>query len=358
MAYRPFRLASLGLTALLAGALAMTHALPAVAQGQPPPAEKPAPPTAPAKPGAKDVKEQAKDAYKEGQTKFKAGDFAGALEEFKRADQLYPGAAPKEKIAQSYDKLNKPAEAVAAYKAFIDSDPGEKYAESIAAAKKRITELEGTLPAKVMLKVTPERATGVTVKVDGKPVKGTEFELMAGEHTIVVTAPGHQAVTEVVTIKGGETRELAVALPPATTGKKPSPTKPAKPKTPAEEPEEESRSNVPAYVTIGIAGAGIILGTVFGVQALMKKNDFDELADSGTGTAEELTELADEAERAALIADMSFGVALTFGITGAVLLFSNMGDDDEEETEEKASTPVLAPYAGPTGGGMAATWKF
>jgi hypothetical protein len=348
MGAKPFRVAGLAMAALFAGALAMTHAAPSVAQEKP-------------KPGAaKDEKEDAKEAYKEGQKKFKAEDYAGALEDFKRADQLYPGAAPKEKIAVCYDKLGKVSEAVAAYKAFIDSDPGEKYAESVAQAKQRIAELEATLPAKVSIKVTPEGAKGMTIKVDGKPVQGTEFELKAGEHTIVVSAEGHQPVTEVVTIKGGETRELAVALTPMT--KKPAPTKPVKPKpTTPEEPQEETRSNVPAYVTIGIAGAGIILGTVFGIRALGQKSDFDELADSGTGTAEELTELADEAERSALIADMSFGVALTFGITGAVLLFSNMGsgDSEEEKADEKASSrPVLVPFAGPTGGGMAATWKF
>jgi len=104
---------------------------------------------------------------------------------------------------------------------------------------------------------------------------------------------------------------------------------------------------VPAYVTLGIAGAGAILGTVFGIQALGAKSDFED-----NPTEDD----ADKAERAALIADMSFGVALTFGITGAVLLFS--GGDDEEEAEKSAAIPVLAPVVGPKGGGMAATWTF
>ncbi|MBM4376164.1 MAG: PEGA domain-containing protein, partial [Deltaproteobacteria bacterium] len=64
---------------------------------------------------------------------------------------------------------------------------------------------------------------------------------------------------------------------------------------------------------------------------------------------------AQKAERNALIADMSFGVALTFGITGAVLLFSG-GDD--ESGEKSAAVPTLTPLAGRSGGGMAATWKF
>ena len=47
------------------------------------------------------------------------------------------------------------------------------------------------------------------------------------------------------------------------------------------------------------------------------------------------------------------GVALTFGITGTVLLFS---DDGAEE--DSAAVPTLTPFAGTKGGGMAATWIF
>src|SRR5690606_5547625 len=111
-------------------------------------------------------------------------------------------------------------------------------------------------------------------------------------------------------------------------------------------------SNIPAYVTLGIAGAGVVLGVVFGVQALSAKSDFDE---------EPTIDNADKAERNALIADMSCGVALTFGITGAVLLISNLASgDDEADTEAVEATliPEVTPIAGTEGGGVAATWTF
>jgi hypothetical protein len=131
-----------------------------------------------------------------------------------------------------------------------------------------------------------------------------------------------------------------MAAPPS-----PEPTTPPPPPPPPE--DDGGHSNIPAYVTLGIAGAGVILGTIFGIQALGAKSDFDD---------DPTVENADDAERAALIADMSFGVALTFGITGAVLLFSGGGDD--EAPEEASAVPELLPMAGPKGGGMAATWKF
>ena len=74
---------------------------------------------------------------------------------------------------------------------------------------------------------------------------------------------------------------------------------------------------MPAYVTLGIAAGGAVVGTIFGVKALSAKSDFDN---------NPTTEHADDTERNALIADMAFGVALTLGVTGIVLLTS--GDDD------------------------------
>ncbi len=71
---------------------------------------------------------------------------------------------------------------------------------------------------------------------------------------------------------------------------------------------------VPAFVTLGIAAAGAAVGTVFGLQALSAKSDFE---DNPT------TDAADDTERNALIADMAFGVAITLGVTGIVLLTSS-----------------------------------
>ena len=80
------------------------------------------------------------------------------------------------------------------------------------------------------------------------------------------------------------------------------------------------------------------------------KSDFDK-----TPT----TELADDTERNALIADMAFGVAITLGVTGVVLLTS----DDEPAAASKpapvkAARLQLAPYVGKKSGGASAKLDF
>ena len=296
------------------------------------------------------TQEEAVAAYNAGNEKFKANKFDEALPLLQKADQLVPGSMPKYKIAVSLDKLGRKGEAVKAYQAFLDSKPPAKMADKVKESEERIQALNKEIaaaPSGVTLQVTPPDAPGLKVMVDGAPAAGMDLQLPAGMHTVSVTADGYQPFEQTVTVKAGEKMPLAVTLQPAVGAMPvPEPVSPV-PVEPEPEPESEGNSDIPAYVTLGIAGAGAILGTVFGVKALQSKGDFNDMP---------TVDAADDAERSALIADMSFGVTLTFGITGIVLLFS--GGDDEPEAETASAKPVVVPYAGTTGGGMSATWSF
>jgi hypothetical protein len=120
---------------------------------------------------------------------------------------------------------------------------------------------------------------------------------------------------------------------------------------------------VPAYVTLGLAGAGVIVGTAFGVLALQSKSTFNKPLDAnGNGPT---TGNADTTDRNALISDMSFAVALTFGVTGLVLLLSNDSSSEPAKTgalhPRTKKSPVrgfVTPYAGPNGGGALGVLRF
>ena len=113
-------------------------------------------------------------------------------------------------------------------------------------------------------------------------------------------------------------------------------------------------SPVPGYVTLGIAGASAVVGTIFGIRAL---NDEKEFNDNPTAAK------ADDVERNALIADMAFGVTLTLGITGIVLLLA----DDPAPAQVGSAAPgprrevsklQLSPYVSPRGAGASASLQF
>jgi hypothetical protein len=322
------------------------------------PADKPAKPLT-----EKQKKDRAPKAYKEAEAKFEKQDYAGALELYREADTLVPGARPKFKIATTLDKLGNVTEAVGAYQAFLDSKPDpEKLKDLIAEANTRMEALKKT-PAKVkVVTAGPETPAAVKLTVDGveQPAgAGNELALAPGKHKIEAKAEGFDPATQEVEVTYAETKEVSLTLnktppPPEPVAVTPPPPPPAATtEAPPPPPPAAPRSKVPAFVTLGFAGAGAIVGTIFGVMALGAKSDFD---------AKPTTENADRADRNALIADMSFAVAITFGVTGAVLLFSK---DTTEEPKAAGAPPKTAPrrafitpYVGPTGGGAAAKLTF
>lgn len=355
--------------AVLASVLAMGTVTTAMAQPAPAKPAEPAKPAA-AAPAAKPAKpmtdaqkkDAAKDAYKEAEEKFGKGDYAGALELYKKADELVPGAAPKYKIAACNDKLGKVKDAVAGYKAFLDAQPDpEKYKDKITDATSRKDALEKT-PAKVKVGIIgPESPASATFMVDGAAQAGPELSVAPGKHKISAQAPGFDMATQDIEVAFADQKEISITLtksaappPPVAAVTPPAGgTPPEQPAGPAEPPaKSEPRSKVPAYVTLGLAGAGAVVGTIFGIQALGSKSDYE---------ATPTQELFDDTERNALLADMSFGVAITFGVTGAVLLFSDRGEAKGEATPpSKTATvkPVVLPYVSPDGAGAAASLRF
>jgi tetratricopeptide (TPR) repeat protein len=356
--------------ALVSGVLALGTASPAMGQPKPPPATTTtAPGKPPAPPGKKLTEAQKKDgakkAFKAAEDKFAAGDYAGAIVFYQAADDLVPGAMPKYKIAVATEKMNKPVEAVAAYQKFLDASPdAEKFKDKIAEAKAKQEALRKT-PAKVKVTLNPQpEPPGIVVsyEVDGvaQQVVGNEISVPPGKHKITAKATGYEAATKEVEVTFAEAKDLEMSMskkaaaPPAVAAVPPTTATPATPPPtkPPVTPPSEPRSNVPAYVTIGLAGAGIVVGTIFGVMALGAKSDYEEAPTQ---------ELFDKAERSALLADMSYGIALTFGVTGIVLLLSNDTPEPAAKgalTKPAVGKPTFAPWIGPQGGGGAATLRF
>jgi hypothetical protein len=309
----------------------------------------------------KQKKDAAKKAYKDAEAKFKAGDYAGALPEYRQADALVPASQPKYKIAVCLDKQGKIADAIAAYQAFFDSHPdGEKMHDQIDAGNGRLAALKKT-PGKIHINVDPpDVLTKAVVKItvddkvpENAPEKAT-FVVPPGHHILVATAEGYQPAKIEFDLKFLEVAEITIPFRQAAGA--PPVAVVAPPVAPPPAPPPEPRSKVPAYVTLGLAGAGVVVGTIFGISALSAKSTFDK-----TPT----TDNADTVDRNALISDMSFAIALTFGVTGTVLLLSK---GDEAKSASTTTSPSLlktaltkgfvTPYAGPNGGGAVGTFRF
>ncbi|MBK6696824.1 MAG: PEGA domain-containing protein [Myxococcales bacterium] len=309
------------------------------AQAKPKPAPaKPAPKGA-AKPDADPQKPnlaEAKARYGAGEAKYKAGDFAGALVEFQAADGIKATPQAARYLGLCQDKLGKLPEAVSAYERFLADVPAKLQPE-VDGIKKRVEEIKAT-PGKVRIETVP---AGAAFSVDGKPAQSAaEIELSPGKHALTFRAEGREAAERTVDVTFASKQDLKVELkelpPPPPVAKVETP--PPAPATPAP-PPPEPRSLVPAFITGGLAVAAAGVGTAFGVLALGDKSDFDK-----TPSAEK----ADDGENHALIADMAFGVAITMGVTSAVLFLTR---DEPAATKAARNKSRVMPAATRGGGG-------
>jgi PEGA domain len=316
-------------------------------------APQPAKPADKPKPADKKTKDAARKAFSEGEKAFAAGDFVAAHTAFGQAHGLVPSAQASYWAAKSLDSQGKLEESIAAYEAVLtDAELDKLGDDKIAEVKARIVELKAKLVGELSIVTTP---TGATVSIDGAPQAGETpltVKLAPGPHKITVLANGFEPKEVDVEIKGGGKSEQKLQL----TAKAPPPPPPepvVEAPPPPPPPPPPPRSKVPAFITLGIAGAGAIVGTIFGVKALGAKSDFDDSPTSG---------FADDTERNALIADMAFGVAITLGVTGVVLLTSDDGAAPAAAKRldklPKKARLVVAPYASPKGGGAAAQYTF
>jgi hypothetical protein len=353
-------MSALGVTVLAAPAHAAPPAKPAAAKAAPTAAATPTAKATAATPSTtkaaagpdKKTKDAARKAYGEGEKAYAAGDFSAAYAGFARANELIPSAQASYWATKSLDQSGKSDEAIKGYEALLADPNSSKVGDDkLADARARLATLKAALVGEVTVSTS---APGAVLLVDGAPQPGplpTVLKLSPGPHKLTLTAEGYEAKEVDLQVQAGTQVQQSIEMLP-----RPAPPPPVVPVAVAEvtppPPPPEKHSKVPAYVTLGIAAGGAVVGTIFGVKALSAKSDFD---------SNPTTQHADDTERNALIADMAFGVALTLGVTGIVLLTS--GDEAEATKAAKLRLPPkstfrVLPYMGRESGGAAARLTF
>jgi hypothetical protein len=273
----------------------------------------------------------AKRHYGEGDKMFKAGDYAGAEVEFKAANDIKATPQTERYVGLCEDALGHFTVAVDWYDRFLTHVP-DKMGTQGDEIRKRDAEIKA-LPGKVHIDSNPP---GASVSIDDKPQAAPtpmEVQLPPGPHTIKLTEtdrlPAQKQIDVTFASRQNVSADLDAEPPPAPPTPPPAPIAAGPPPPPPAPPPPppEPRSKVPAYVTGGLAVIAAGVGTAFGILALNDKSKFDKNPTTGT---------ADDGDTHALIADMAFGVALTFGVTSAVLFLTK--DEAPAASSAKALT--------------------
>lgn len=300
-------------------------------------------------------REQARAAYFAGKSAFSAGNFSEAEAQFALANSLIPAVQALYWYALSLDGQDKTQMTLQAF-ANVLSHPsrGKLRSEQLERARTRLEQLK-TAPADVLLGTNP---AGAQIFVNGQPIgtlTPTPLRLGPGQHEVTVEREGYVTQRFLLTADPGAKLnpviELTPTVPVATLPTVAPLSAPAPLSPPSLHDRAQPSNIVPAAVTLGLAGVSGVIGGIFGVKALSRKKSFN---DSPTAKR------ADDTERNALIADMAFGVTLTLGITGAVLLLTHEDSGSRTATTNSTSTAKLhfAPFVSIDSAGAAAVLEF
>ncbi len=341
---------------------------------------------------AQDAREQARENFNAGVSAFEAGEFERALGAFQEAYRLAPHPSVRVNMANCYESLNRPLEALFHFESFLseatDAPPAQR--REVEAAIER---LEGQI-GEVTLRIAPD---GALVRVDESEVRRAPImntiRMTAGSHVVEVRAEGYQSVRREFIVEGGQPAEIAIRLergedpveeplPEVTESEvvegDPLPAEAVAAPSPAEttetapEPVDDGGGGgleITTPTIIGAAATGaLLIGTVItGVLALGANSDFDDAVarsnDSSLPRGARLLARQDGEDAASrantLSAVTDVLMVSTLVAAGAtVALFFLTQPDDDESLADGPRIRGLSAVATPEGGAVLLTGEL
>jgi hypothetical protein len=315
----------------------------------------------------------ARAAAQAGLDAFDAQKWSEALELFSRAEGSVHAPVHLYYIGYSRMKLGKLVDAREAFLKLVhESIPAnapKAFREAQTDAKKELAALEPRIPTLKIL-VTPE-AKGTVLKIDDQEgaVAGVPTPIDPGKHVLQARAEGMESEPITMAVNEGARAEVtltmkasakaaavvapASAAPSASASPSAAAPAPAAVESPSPPPGEASdgvarrRLRVPAYASFGVAGVGLIVGTVFALQSASKQNEAEGLCPGGrcpSNKRDEVTDLNSDADSKGKLAVVGFtvgGVAAAAGVTLFLLPRGGSGD-----APAQTSKPTVAPVLG------------
>ena len=261
-----------------------------------------------------------------------AGNASAACPKLEESQRLDPGVGTLLYLADCYRATGRTASAWATFRDASYAAEAAGQPDRVAIANAEADKLKPSLSTVTLLVAGGELA-GLEVRRDGELVNralwGSPIPLDPGEHQFGATAPGKAAWSKTVVVPKGP-GTLAVDIPTleAASPQAAAPTAPAAATSAAPPPEPAADSGSSratwGWVAIGVGGAGLVVGGVFGVLASQDNKAADDHCrpDDATLCNQKGIDLSDSASSKAMLSTVAFGVGLAAATTGVVLLLT------------------------------------
>lgn len=307
-----------------------------------------------AKGAEQDAQKKAREYYGKGKSAYDKGQYPEALEAFETAYEAKPHPAVLKSIAECHVQLGNVPAAIATLEKYL-ADPessGKKEVEG------RLAEIKSLLGTTTFNSTPP----GAQIAIDGRLIGETTpatVEVLTGKHEVTFTLDEYEPLVQSVDIQSKAENIVSADFEAQGTRISAHATE----TDPADESLESSdlygasadleadEEGPPTlfWVAAAVAGAGLVSGTVFGTMALNDEDYWQE---------KHKPETKDAGQRNAIIADVSFGVALAAGITGAIVLILDKKEDSRTEEQARAPKIDVYPLAGSDAVGLGTTVHF
>jgi hypothetical protein len=243
-----------------------------------------------------------------------------AIVQFHRAYELVGSWKVLGNIGLCALKLERDGEAIEAYEKYLEGGKKEIAADERAQVERDLVALRAQV-ARVTLQLPASGGSIVDERTDARGTKivnrynATTGELRLGLH------PGDHVLT--LRSGAGESKWEASIDPKASVTHRfeIKPAEPAAAMKPAAEQSHSSNSTA-GYVIGGVGVAGVVVGSIFGLTTLSKKNQRDEVCSGGVCSDPKGPQLDEDARHAATISTIGMGVGLVGLGVGAYLILA------------------------------------
>jgi len=259
--------------------------------------------------------------FEEGRRLMAEGKLEEACRKLESSQRLDPGVGTLLNLADCYAKSGRTASAWAAFREAGSSARAQGSAEREAVARERATALE---PQLSYLTIVQWKGQSVAITRNGEPVDpamlDTPMPVDPGEHVVVAASPGKREWSTKVNVgPNGQRASVTIPILPdePIVLQQPQPSdKPIDASASTSSPGSTQRILAIGAGVVGVAG--IVVGTIFGVRALVLRPG-DSATTNAETSVEQLRSEQASAEASARVADISFAISLVSGAGAAVL---------------------------------------
>lgn len=301
-----------------------------------------------------------------------------ACRKFEQSQAVDPGVGTLLYLGECYERDGRLASAWATFREAASSAETAGQADRARTAKERAQKLTPLLSHLTVEVPESARVPDLSIWLDGKQLLpalwSTPFPVDRGDHTIIVKAPGKLEATASMTMGTSKEEQRYVVPdlkddPNAQKQATPAPSEAAASSSSAADvapPSDGSTQRVIGLITGGVGLVGVGVGVGFGIHASSLDSKAGEAcaADaSGRCTGPDPQNFQGQAEDAATVAYVSYGVGGAALIAGAILYFTApAGSGSDSATSRRAASQSasfrVVPLLGPEIAGMQVGGQF